>query len=127
MPGCRRASGSTRRGDAALSRAMDTSRLDTRTRLLPPRLARLDPALTPRVPISPARLAAGTLGACLVLTFAAHAFPGPATTTTQTTPMSTTPVASSREAAEVTAVPTRTCRRPDVHARAPARPVAHIS
>jgi hypothetical protein len=85
---------------------MDTSRLDTPTPLLHPRLARLDPALTQRVPISPARLAAGTLGACLVLTFAAHAFPGPATRTTQTTTMSTTTVASSPEAADVTAVPT---------------------
>jgi len=85
---------------------MDTSRLDTRTPLLHPRLARLDPALTPRVAISQARLAAGTLGACLALTFAAHAFPGP-TTTTQTTTTSTSTVASSREAVDVTGVPTR--------------------
>jgi hypothetical protein len=77
---------------------MDTAR--SQTPLLHPRLARLDPALRPRVPTSRVRLAAGTLGACLVLTFAAHAFPGPPATTSAT-------VSPSAGNARESAVPTR--------------------
>jgi hypothetical protein len=76
--------------------------------LLHPRLARLDPALRPPVPTSRARLVAGTLGACVVVTFAAHAFPRPPTSTTSTA--STTLTASaSRQVGEAraSAVPTR--------------------
>ena len=82
---------------------MDTARPDSPMPLLHPRLAQLDPALRPRVPTSRARLVAGTLGACVVLTFAAHAFPGPPATT------STTTVTAAREVGEArpSAVPTR--------------------
>jgi hypothetical protein len=71
--------------------------------LLHPRLARLDPVLRPRVRTSRARLAASTLGACVVLTFAAHAFPGPPATT------STVTLTAARQTGEPRAsvVPTR--------------------
>jgi hypothetical protein len=81
---------------------METARPDSRMPLLHPRLAHLDPALRPRVRTSRARLVASTLGASFVLTFAAHAFPGPpATTSTTVTPY--------RQAGEARAavVPTR--------------------
>jgi hypothetical protein len=80
---------------------METTRFDTPAPLLHPRLARLDPALRPGVPASRTRLAAATLGACLAVTFAAHAFPGPPVTT------STTVTASREGAARTTPVPTR--------------------
>jgi hypothetical protein len=82
---------------------MDTARHDSPMPLLHPRLARLEPALRPRVRTSRARLAASTLGACIVLTFAAHAFPGPQATT------STTTVTAPRQTGEgrASVVPTR--------------------
>ena len=81
---------------------MDTTYPQSPAPLLHPRLARLDPSLRPRVRTSRARLAAGTLGACLALTFAAHAFTGsPGTTSTTGTTSGVT------SAARTAAVPTR--------------------
>jgi hypothetical protein len=79
---------------------MDTARPQTPTPLLHPRLGRLDPALPPRLPTSRARLVAGALGACLVLTFAAHAVVGPPA------PISAT-VSGVAGDARASAVPTR--------------------
>lgn len=68
--------------------------------LLHPRLARFDPALSPGRRGAPrTRVIAGTLGACLALTFAAHAFPGP--------PASATAASRELAPARATAVPTR--------------------
>lgn len=69
-------------------------------RLLHPRLAHLDPVVRGETAggepglLGRARLVAGTLGACLMITFAASAFPGPPATTPETTAAARTATAA---------------------------------